>query len=62
MQKNIEGCLHLEVANEKYNKLDCLMDDRNCFLKCNIRFHYYATLEHALIASFIKDGVVYEKT
>lgn len=62
MKKNLEAFLQLEVDNEKYNTLDCLMDDRNCFLKCTVSFHYYANLEHTLIRSFIKDGVVYEKT
>jgi ribonuclease HIII len=62
MTKNLDGFFLLEVVNEKYNNLDCFMDNLNCFLKCLHRFAYYATLEHTLIVAFIKDGVVYEKT
>lgn len=58
MKSYLKYFLALNIKNEKYNKIDCLMETDNCFLKADKNFFSYATFENALVESFIKDGVL----
>lgn len=50
--------MSLNLGNEKYNKIDCMMATDNCVLKSGQVYEGYSILEDDLIKQWILEGVL----